>query len=191
MSVAVPIHRSMSAVSVAKRDGADGVPAKGAVVAADPVLAVEVRPGDRGVLPGLLGAFDVIGVDQREPVPAVVGLRRQSGVLGALLVEVRRRPVRRGGKDDVRHGLGDELRAPGASPGRDGTLLRGDWSHYEDQGVPAGYGKRTFVTPSWCIMTISGRFDVLRGRLVQNRRRLPGDAQPRGDVGEGHALLVD
>ncbi len=88
----------------------DCVPTEGAVEAAKPVFEGVLGFGLRRVCPGLPGALGVIGVHERQPVPAVVRLPRAAGVFRAAAVEVGRRPIRRRCPHDVRDRLGDALR---------------------------------------------------------------------------------
>jgi len=66
----------------------EGVPTELAVVAPNAVLQRVRDLGCRGVLPSETGTLRIVGMDQINPVPVVVGLRWAAGVVGALTIEV-------------------------------------------------------------------------------------------------------
>ena len=96
------------AVLVANRAAAERVPAVLAVEAPDPVVQLELRQCPRRMGPGLLRADRVVGVDEPDPIPAILGVFTAPGVGQALLVHVRVRAVGRRHPDDVRKRLGNE-----------------------------------------------------------------------------------
>jgi hypothetical protein len=80
-------------VGIAMRNGAEGMPSEDPVEAANPVLQQVVRAGHRRVFPCSSGPLGVLGMDERDPVPVVIGFSRAARVVRALPVEVRGRAV--------------------------------------------------------------------------------------------------